>query len=244
MLPCTPITEEVRLPKYVQEEWTSILSKVVNNAVEGWKSILYMNYAILNRGEAFNQLLNVPLDNGVSRAWALVSSVVSSTRHGIDTPENHSRTMHFWFSIGRLPDRTPTTAPELYPHQPSIPHRARPQVHLWALVANARCQQEPHVPAWIRLAMLLLDLACTTIRPVVSKEESAAITSRPIVAYARRIRRSSTILFSNAHRVSNWMSFSYGNTCLNIEPRGYPISCFTVFFTSDIIFIEFFLKIT
>lgn len=81
MLPCTPITEEVRLPKYVEEEWTNILSKVVNNAVEGWKSILYMNYAIINRGEAFSQLLNVPLDNGVSRTWALVSSAIAFIRH-------------------------------------------------------------------------------------------------------------------------------------------------------------------
>ena len=80
MLPCTPITEEVRLAKYVEEEWTSILSKVVGSAVEGWKSILYMNYAIINRDGAFSQLLNVPLDNGVSRTWALVSA-----------PENHGR---------------------------------------------------------------------------------------------------------------------------------------------------------
>lgn len=72
MIPATPITEEVRLPKYVQEEWNTILNKVAPGAVEGWKSILYMNYAIINRGEAFRQLLSVPLDNGVSRAWALV----------------------------------------------------------------------------------------------------------------------------------------------------------------------------
>jgi endo-1,3(4)-beta-glucanase len=72
MIPCTPITEEVRLPQYVEEEWTTILSKVVGNAVAGWKSILYMNYAIINRGDAFNQLLSVPLDDGLSRTWALV----------------------------------------------------------------------------------------------------------------------------------------------------------------------------
>ncbi|CAF0816447.1 unnamed protein product [Didymodactylos carnosus] len=71
MIPATPITEEVRLPKFVEEEWNQILSKVVGNAVEGWKSLLYMNYAIINRGEGFAQLLKVPLDNGVSRTWAL-----------------------------------------------------------------------------------------------------------------------------------------------------------------------------
>lgn len=77
MIPCTPITEEIRLEKFVKEEWTTILSKVVNKAVQGWKSLLYMNYAIINPDEAFNQLLCVPLDQGVSRAWALVSCLLS-----------------------------------------------------------------------------------------------------------------------------------------------------------------------
>ncbi|CAF0928792.1 unnamed protein product [Adineta ricciae] len=71
MLPSTPITEEVRLPKFVQEEWDTIISKVVPSVTGGWKSILYANYAILNRGEAFSQLLTVPLDDGLTRAWAL-----------------------------------------------------------------------------------------------------------------------------------------------------------------------------
>ncbi|CAF0913646.1 unnamed protein product [Adineta steineri] len=71
MLPSTPITEEVRLPKFVEEEWTTIVSKVVANAAGGWKSILYTNYAIINRGEAFNQLLTAPLDDGLTRTWAL-----------------------------------------------------------------------------------------------------------------------------------------------------------------------------
>lgn len=73
MLPSTPITEEVRLPKFVEEEWNTIVSKVVSNAVGGWKSVLYTNYAIINRGEAFNQLLSVPLDDGLTRTWALVN---------------------------------------------------------------------------------------------------------------------------------------------------------------------------
>ncbi|CAF3500167.1 unnamed protein product [Rotaria socialis] len=71
MIPCTPITEEIRLVKFVEEEWVTILSKIVHNAVPEWKSLLYMNYAIINRHEAFIQLTNVSLDNGVSRTWAL-----------------------------------------------------------------------------------------------------------------------------------------------------------------------------
>ena len=73
MIPSTPITEEVRLPKFVDEEWSSIVGKIVRDAVGGWKSILYMNYAIINRGEAFNQLLTAPLDDGLTRTWALVN---------------------------------------------------------------------------------------------------------------------------------------------------------------------------
>jgi len=75
MIPTTPITEEVRLPKFVQEEWSTILSKIVENAGGGWKGLLYTSYATINRGEAFNQLLNVSLDGGLSRSWALVSIV-------------------------------------------------------------------------------------------------------------------------------------------------------------------------
>jgi endo-1,3(4)-beta-glucanase len=72
MLPSTPITEEVRLPKFVEEEWNTIVGKVLGSAVGGWKSVLYTNYAIINRGEAFSQLLNAPLDDGLTRTWALV----------------------------------------------------------------------------------------------------------------------------------------------------------------------------
>lgn len=73
MIPATPITEEVRLPKFVQEEWSTIVGKIVAGAAGGWRSILYMNYAIINPGEAFNQLLTAPLDDGLTRTWALVS---------------------------------------------------------------------------------------------------------------------------------------------------------------------------
>lgn len=72
MIPCTPITEEIRLAKFVEEEWTTILSRVIITSVPEWKSLLYMNYAVINPDEAFTQLLNVSLDNGLSRTWALV----------------------------------------------------------------------------------------------------------------------------------------------------------------------------
>lgn len=85
MLPCTPITEEVRLKKFVEEEWNSIIGRVAPGAVEGWRSILYMNYATLNPAEAFRQLLTVPLDNGVSRTWALVKIDLSIRKLSIES---------------------------------------------------------------------------------------------------------------------------------------------------------------
>ena len=66
------MTEEVRLPKFIEEEWSTILSKIIDNVSGGWKGILYTSYATLNREDAFTQLRNVSLDDGLSRAWALV----------------------------------------------------------------------------------------------------------------------------------------------------------------------------
>ncbi|CAF1222202.1 unnamed protein product [Rotaria sp. Silwood1] len=86
MLPSTPITEEVRLPKFVQEEWSTIVGKIVGSAVGGWKSILYTNYAIINRGDAFNQLLTAPLDDGLTRTWALYwAATRPNTNNGTGT---------------------------------------------------------------------------------------------------------------------------------------------------------------
>ena len=136
MIPATPITEEVRLPKYVQEEWSTILNKVAPNAVEGWKSILYMNYAIINRGDAFRQLLSVPLDNGVSRAWALVSEMPVSPL---------MRAFRRLISTGQQHDPTRTMGQALFPHQHLL-HRPVPRQLRPCQVANAPCRQALHVP--------------------------------------------------------------------------------------------------
>ncbi len=77
MIPSTPITEEVRLAKFVEEEWSTILSKIIGNVSGGWKGLLYTSYAVINQADAFAQLLNAPLDGGLSRAWALVSSTIN-----------------------------------------------------------------------------------------------------------------------------------------------------------------------
>lgn len=70
MLPATPITEFVRSPRFVLEEW-AVLGEIPNTVTDGWKSVLWMNYAIVDREAAFQQLQNAALDDGVSRTWAL-----------------------------------------------------------------------------------------------------------------------------------------------------------------------------
>lgn len=134
MLPMSAITEEVRLPKFVQEEWTTIVGKIVGGATGGWRSILYTNYAIINRGEAFNQLLTAPLDDGLTRTWALVSI-------------NYFRDLRFSdvqlrFSFGLLHDQI--MALEVQSVQQRI-HRVLLIHHLLELVMHALCLLRNHV---------------------------------------------------------------------------------------------------
>ncbi|KDO34558.1 hypothetical protein SPRG_00621 [Saprolegnia parasitica CBS 223.65] len=75
MIPTTPVTEYVRTKKFVQEEWDEVLAplpliakKQVDNA---WASLLYLNYASVNADVALEMLQKVPMDDGLTRAWAL-----------------------------------------------------------------------------------------------------------------------------------------------------------------------------
>ncbi len=70
MIPATPITEEVRFSDFIEEEW-GILSGLAPGLNSGWKSLLYMNYASLDSSAAFDTLRDSPLDDGVTRSWAL-----------------------------------------------------------------------------------------------------------------------------------------------------------------------------
>jgi len=75
MLPVSPVTEFVRTKKFVQEEWTNVLSKdpivVSRNYTNGWLSLLYSNYAAVNRDVALTVLRKSALDDGLTRSWAL-----------------------------------------------------------------------------------------------------------------------------------------------------------------------------
>ncbi|CAJ0766754.1 5380_t:CDS:1, partial [Entrophospora sp. SA101] len=58
----------------VTQEWQQKLATIVDGITDSWKSILYMNYAIINPVDAFQFFQNnpsTPLDDGLTRTWAL-----------------------------------------------------------------------------------------------------------------------------------------------------------------------------
>jgi endo-1,3(4)-beta-glucanase len=75
MVPITPVTEFVRTRTFIQEEWDDVLSKeaIVTNTdlANPWLSLLYANYARLNKQAALNVLQQTQLDDGLTRSWAL-----------------------------------------------------------------------------------------------------------------------------------------------------------------------------
>ncbi|CEM36392.1 unnamed protein product [Vitrella brassicaformis CCMP3155] len=74
MLPVTPALPLMRTREFVYHEWTDRLSDLpILKAAEWttWTSILMLNYATLNKADAYTVLRSVPLDTGLSRSWAL-----------------------------------------------------------------------------------------------------------------------------------------------------------------------------
>ncbi|CAI5739295.1 unnamed protein product [Hyaloperonospora brassicae] len=76
MIPVSPILEISRPPRFVREEWDEVLSKLPfvrkwKAHQSGWTSLLFANYSVLNRAAALEVLATCPMDDGLSRAWAL-----------------------------------------------------------------------------------------------------------------------------------------------------------------------------
>ncbi|ORZ07014.1 endo-1,3(4)-beta-glucanase [Lobosporangium transversale] len=76
MIPATPALPLVRRRKFVQEEWESLLKSRVGYIEDGWKSILMMNYATLDKEAAWQYFSvrdggRIPLDDGLTLTWAL-----------------------------------------------------------------------------------------------------------------------------------------------------------------------------
>ncbi|CAH0485837.1 unnamed protein product [Peronospora farinosa] len=75
MLPATAVTEFVRTRDFVLQEWNQVLSResIVQNdeQTNPWLSLLYMNYATINKEFALEKLSTVTMDGGLSRSWAM-----------------------------------------------------------------------------------------------------------------------------------------------------------------------------
>ncbi|KAI8361555.1 endo-1,3(4)-beta-glucanase [Mortierella sp. GBAus27b] len=72
MIPATPALPLVRRREFVQQEWDSLLRAHVGQINDGWKSILMMNYGMLDKEEAWKYFSGpVPLDDGMTKTWAM-----------------------------------------------------------------------------------------------------------------------------------------------------------------------------
>lgn len=76
MLPITPISSYIRLPKFVSEEWSQVLGPIVDQIPDGWKGILMLNLALFDPKTSWkwfsrNDWNDCLIDNGMSRTWSL-----------------------------------------------------------------------------------------------------------------------------------------------------------------------------
>ena len=75
MLPVSPIQELYRKKEFVRQEWEQVLSKIdiITNpqSQSPWQSLLFANVASANQELALTKLTTVPMDDGLSRSWAL-----------------------------------------------------------------------------------------------------------------------------------------------------------------------------
>ncbi|KAL1924322.1 uncharacterized protein VTP21DRAFT_7357 [Calcarisporiella thermophila] len=81
MLPMTPIMTYMRSKEFVNSEWDERIAAIIDSVSDGWKSILYLNLALANTEKPLSYFLhnpNAPLDDGLSRTWALFWAAVAS----------------------------------------------------------------------------------------------------------------------------------------------------------------------
>ncbi|KAG2508799.1 hypothetical protein BBO99_00007871 [Phytophthora kernoviae] len=75
MIPVSAVTEFVRTKQFVQQEWNQVLGKetIVTREDTGnaWLSLLYANFAIVDKQRAMGVLQKAKMDDGLSRSWAL-----------------------------------------------------------------------------------------------------------------------------------------------------------------------------
>ncbi|KAG0344146.1 hypothetical protein BG004_004696 [Podila humilis] len=74
MIPATPALSIVRRKEFVRQEWDALLKHRVDRIKDGWRSILMMNYASLDKEGAWRYFTSndsVPMDDGMTKTWAL-----------------------------------------------------------------------------------------------------------------------------------------------------------------------------
>ncbi|CAI5731677.1 unnamed protein product [Peronospora destructor] len=75
MIPVSAVTEFVRTKQFVKEEWEQVLTKetIVRREDTGnsWLSLLYTNFAMVDKQRAMGVLQKAKMDDGLTRSWAL-----------------------------------------------------------------------------------------------------------------------------------------------------------------------------
>ena len=88
MIPVSPINEIFRKEEFVHQEWEQVLSKIdiiTDPEIRTpWQSLLYSNVATIDKKLALEKLSQVPMDDGLSRAWALY---FAATRPVVKQPD-------------------------------------------------------------------------------------------------------------------------------------------------------------
>jgi endo-1,3(4)-beta-glucanase len=76
MIPVSPISVYIRSPRFIKEEWNRYFSEDSRTGDDGWKGILYSNYALIQPAQAWNFFASNNfkrswLDGGATRTWYL-----------------------------------------------------------------------------------------------------------------------------------------------------------------------------
>lgn len=76
MIPLTPASVLIREKEFVQQEWDSLISNIVDNADGGWAGILRANQALIDPSASYDYFASSSfsdqyLDGGASRSWYL-----------------------------------------------------------------------------------------------------------------------------------------------------------------------------
>jgi endo-1,3(4)-beta-glucanase len=87
MIPVSPINELYRKKEFVVQEWEQVLSKIdiIQDpmAQSAWQSLIYANAATVDQTLALEKLATVPMDDGLSRSWALYYAATRPTSSAV-----------------------------------------------------------------------------------------------------------------------------------------------------------------